>query len=334
MKRVTIQDVADTAGVSKSTVSQFLNKRYDYMGSKTKEKIEAAIEELGYHPNIVARSLKQKSTTTIGVIIANILHEFSTHIIRAIEDECNELGFHIIVCNADDDLEKEKKYMNMLMAKQVDGIIALPTGGNIKIYEEMNQSNFPIVFLDRYVPQLPIHSILLNNEKASLLAVEEFVKHGYRQIGFIIPSPVEGVTPRIERLNGLKRALELNGLDLRHELIRIVKVEEVQLELEKMLALKNPPDAILALNDRVLIEILKYTKKKALKIPEDIALIGIDDVSFASFYYPSITTVAQPTFEMGKAAAKLLLEKIMLKENPPRKIVQRFEPKLIARDSC
>src|SRR5690625_1459685 len=129
MKAITIADVAKHAGVSKSTVSQYLNKRYNYMGEKTKLRIEQAVAELGYSPNIVARSLKQKSTTTIGVIVANILHVFSTQVIRAIEDFCNDMNFHVIVCNADDDPVKEKRYIDMILAMQVDGFFFLCIGG-------------------------------------------------------------------------------------------------------------------------------------------------------------------------------------------------------------
>src|SRR5699024_6039835 len=113
--------------------------------------------------------LKQKSTTTIGVIIANILHEFSTQVIRAIEDVCNEMDFHIIVCNADDNPEKERKYIEMLWAKQADGIIIFPTGGNIDLYKQMKSDDYPVVFLDRHVPDLEITSILLNNKSAATL---------------------------------------------------------------------------------------------------------------------------------------------------------------------
>src|SRR5690554_6439026 len=130
MKRITIADVAKHAGVSKSTVSQFLNKRYDYMGEDTKKRIEDSIKQLHYRPNILARSLKQKSTTTIGIIVANILHNFSTQVMRAIEDVCHKYDFHVIVCNADDNPDKEKNYIEMLQAKQVDGIILFPTGDN------------------------------------------------------------------------------------------------------------------------------------------------------------------------------------------------------------
>ncbi|MBG9448048.1 LacI family transcriptional regulator [Cytobacillus firmus] len=333
MKTVTMADVAQHAKVSKSTVSQYLNKRFDYMGEDTKKRIEAAINELGYRPNIVARSLKQKSTTTIGVIVANILHSFSTQVIRAIEDMCHDSDFHTIVCNADDDPIKEKKYIEMLRAKQVDGIILLPTGDNADLYNEMLKEKYPIVFVDRTVPDVPIPSMLLDNEKAAGLGVQHFIDNGYRKIG-IITNVIRNVTPRMERLNGYKKTLELNGFPLRKEYIKSLEVSKIKEGLKEMLELEDPPKAILAGNDLTLIEILKYVKENNLKVPEDLAIIGIDDVSFASFYEPGLTIVAQPAFEIGKKAAELLLNQIQKKTAAEEKLVYRFEPKLIIRESC
>lgn len=334
MKAITITDVAKYAEVSKSTVSQYLNKRYEYMGEKTKKRIELAIEELGYSPNIVARSLKQKSTTTIGVIVANILHVFSTQVIRAIEDFCNELNFHVIVCNADDDPVKEKRYIEMLRAKQVDGIIAFPTGDNIALYERLIKDNYPIVLMDRLLPEISISTVLLDNERASKIAIDEFVKKGYNQIGMLSQPLEKGITPRMERVDGYKNALKFHQIPYQPDYLASAEIPEIQAGLGEMLALPNPPNAILALNDRVLFEILKYTKKNQIKIPEDLALIGIDDVSFASFYSPALTTIAQPAFEMGKKAAELLLNRIRNKSSDIDLEIHRFEPKLILRESC
>jgi len=333
LKRVTILDVANHAGVSKSTVSQYLNKRYDYMAVETKNKIEKAIEELQYQPNIVARSLKMKRTKTIGVIVANILHEFSTQIIRAIEDVCHELDFHIIVCNADENPIKEEKYINMLHAKQVDGIIIFPTGGNVELYERLQNGNFPIIFMDRFVSDINIVSILLDNEKASTMAVEEFISNGYNRIGIITTSAIKNVTPRLERVSGYEKAMQENNLSLMHSYIRSVEIENIQSEFEKILSLPEPPQAILAGNDLALIEILKFVNKNQLSIPEDIAVIGIDDVSFADLYNPPLTTIKQPTFEMGKKAGELLLEKINRGDNTTIKSIYRYKPELIRRSS-
>ncbi|MCG3419500.1 LacI family DNA-binding transcriptional regulator [Oceanobacillus jordanicus] len=334
MKTITMADVAQHAGVSKSTVSQYVNQRYDYMGEKTKERVEKAIAELGYSPNIIARSLKQKSTTTIGVIVANILHVFSTQVIRAIEDFCNEANFHIIVCNADDDPIKEKKYMDMLRAKQVDGIIVFPTGGNLALYQQLVRDNYPIVFVDRMVPEVEVNTVLLDNEKAVRMGVNLLVEKGYQRIGMVTPPLEESVTPRLERVSGFKQALKANNQNFDPNLLVSEEIENIRIKLDELLQQPQRPDAILAVNDRVLFEILHYIKEKKLSIPDDLGVIGIDDVTFASFYSPTLTTIAQPAFEMGKKAAELLLNRIQNKTQEIETKIYRFKPLLMQRDSC
>jgi LacI family transcriptional regulator, kdg operon repressor len=332
MKKVTIGDVAKRANVSKSTVSQYLNKNYHYMGEATKLEIAKAIKELGYQPNIIARSLKQKATSTIGLIAANILHAFSTQVIRAVEDVCQEHDFNLIICNADDDPDKEKKHIEMLLAKQVDGLIIFPTGENLDLYQKMVDANYPIVFVDRMIEDVAIPTVLLDNEKASELAVHHFLDRGYERIGIITTSIIKHVTPRIERINGYKKTLEKNNIPINPDYIKSLELANMEEGIGEMLSANKPPQAILAGNDLSLIEILKYIKKHQLQIPKDVAIIGIDDVSFATFYYPAITTIAQPTFEIGNKAANLLLSKIKKQDNE-NLLVYRYEPKLIIRQS-
>ncbi len=333
MKPITMADVAKHAKVSKSTVSQYLNKRYDYMSEETKIRIEESIRELDYRPNILARSLKQKTTTTIGVIVANILHTFSSQVIRAIEDICNDAEFHLIVCNADDDPVKEKKYIEMLRAKQVDGVIILPTGNNEDIYMDMWSSGYPVIFVDRTVADIPITSVMLDNEKASRLAVQHFIDKGYRDIA-IITNVIRNVTPRIERIAGYKKTLKENSIEVKDDYIKTLEINNIQKGIKELLELKNPPKALLAGNDLTLIEILKYVKKENMKIPSDIAVIGIDDVSFATFYEPPLTIIEQPAFEIGKKAAELIMDKIQNQKSDVENKVYRFEPKLVERESC
>lgn len=334
MKAITMADVAKYARVSKSTVSQFLNERFDYMGKETKIRIEKAIAELGYSPNIVARSLKQKSTMTIGVIVANILHVFSTQVIRAIEDYCNESNFHIIVCNADDDPTKEKRYIDMLRAKQVDGIIAFPTGGNGELYNKLIKDNYPVVFMDRILTDVDIPTVMLDNNKASLLAVSQLVKNGHQKIGMVSPSLTPCITPRIERIEGYKQALRKHDIPFNPDYLVSDEIANLEKKVYQMLTQDDPPKAIVAMNDRVLFEILTYAKKQQLNIPKDLALIGIDDVSYASIYSPTLTTIAQPAFQMGEKAAELLLGRIRDKNTEDSLKVYRFEPTLIKRESC
>lgn len=334
MKRITIADVAQHANVSKSTVSQYLNKRYDYMAEATKQRIEVSIKELGYLPNIVARSLKQKSTSTIGVIVANILHNFSTQVIRAIEDLCHSSDFHLIVCNADDNPVKEKRYIEMLRAKQVDGLIIFPTGDNVDLYNEMVAEHYPIVFVDRIVPNVSVPTVILDNELAAGLATQHLIDRGYDRIG-IITNVIRSVTARMERINGYKKTIEHNGLSINENYIRSLEVNRVQEGIAEMLALDEPVQAVLAGNDLTLMEILKYVKKHDLTIPSDLAIIGIDDVSFASFYEPALTLIEQPAVDIGVKAAELLLRKIQkLDSEDEEQEIYRFEPNLIVRKSC
>lgn len=326
MKAITIDDVATFANVSKSTVSQYLNGRYEYMSDKTKIRIREAIEELGYQPNIIARSLKQKSTKTIGVIVANILHSFSTQVIRAIEDVFHTYDFHMIVCNADDKPEKEKKYIDMLRAKQVDGLIIFPTGGNMELYQKLIQGNFPLIFLDRFVKDLPIPSVMLDNFEASRLAVQYLHEQDCERIGIITASTIQNVSPRMERIQGFNQAMEQLGKPICPDYIHSVETHMVQNVVEKMIHLKQPPDGLIAGNDLTLLAILHTLKEKSVEMK----LVGIDDVPFANLMNPPLTTIAQPTFDMGKAAAELLLKKINHEQEECTPI-KRFPPTLLVR---
>lgn len=334
MKNVTMAEVAKHANISKSTVSQYLNKRYEYMSESTKKRIEEAIEELNYHPNSVARSLKQKTTYTIGIIVANILHSFSTHIIRTLETEFNKQGFHTIICNADDDPEKERNYIEMLLAKQIDGLIVFPTGENLDLYEQMKKRNFPIVFMDRKLDGYEIDTVMLDNYRAAELAVDKFVSLDYTNISIVTTSVIRNISPRVERIDGYKQALEKHGLPVQKQYIKTADAAFLQETLHALFQLESPPQAIVAGNDIVLIEVLKYIKEHDMSIPHDIAVISIDEVTFASFYTPPITVVEQPKIEMANRAAELLLKQIKGEKEIGKPAVERMAPTLIDRNSC
>ena len=172
MKRITIKDVAERSGVSVSTVSQYLNGRYNYMGEDTRNRIKEAVVELGYRPNFMARNLKNRSTKTIGVIVSNILHHFAVYMTRKIEDYCDHDGYNLIICNADDDSEKEEKYINNLIEKQVDGLIIMPTTGNDDLYKKLAGQKFPVVFIDRFMEDVDVPSFKLDNHHAVTLAYD------------------------------------------------------------------------------------------------------------------------------------------------------------------
>ena len=331
LQKVTMADVAKLANVSKSTVSQYLNKRYEYMSEETRRRIAEAIEQLQYRPNVIARSLKQKSTATIGVIVFNILHMLTTQVLRAIEDMCQQHDFHVIVCNTEDDPEKEKKYIDMLWAKQVDGFIIFPTGKNVDLYKRMIEARLPVVFVDRTVEGIDVDAVLLDNERAVQLGVHYFIEQGYKHIGLVAPPFAPHVIPRTERINAFRHALREANLPIEEEWIITEQVKHISERLDALLQRNKLPEAIFAINDLTLMEVLTFVKRRQLTIPHDIALISIDDVPFASIYTPSLTTIAQPAFEMGEKATERLFMQMDGDISPQ---MFRLAPKLIERDSA
>lgn len=333
MKKITMQDVALKAGVSKSTVSQYINSRFEFMSVATKLRVEEAIKELGYIPNHIAKSLKQKKTGTIGVIVANILHTFSTEIIRAIEDECEKNGFHLFVCNADDQPAKERLYIDMLVAKQVDGLIIFPTNGNNDYYKQLKTAEFPIVFVDRVINEPIFPTLLLDNESASQIAVDLLVKKGRSKIGLVSTSIEQNVTPRVERIKGYKKTLASHSLSIKEEWIVATKRQEIGSRLQELWDSGNRPEAFFATNDLALIELLKFIKSNNLAIPEDIGVIAIDDSPFLEIATTPISVIKQPTFEIGQNAAETLLQLIVSKDFKNQYEEQRYQPILVERES-
>lgn len=312
MEKVTMADVAKAAGVSKSTVSQYLNKRFEYMGEKTKLKIEEAIEELGYQPNFIARSLKQKRTSMVGIIVANITHYFSTEISRAIEDFCHKHDLHAIVCNADDDPEKEKKYIEMLRAKQVDGLIIFPTGKNNDLYKRMVKQGYPVVFVDRKVENLDVFSIITDNTDSSYKAVQHLIEKGHQNIAFVVQPLM--VSTRIDRLAGYKQAITDANIEVNPDFIIEASIPELKSKIEQLFSLDVKPTAIFAANDRVLLAVLEFLKEKGIRLGKELELIVFDNIPFAHLLEAPISFIVQPAKDMGKKAAELLFEQIN-KEN-------------------
>lgn len=331
-KAVTIEDVAKEAGVSKSTVSQFLNKRYEYMSDKTRKNIEKVIKDLNFHPNHFASNLKKRKTTMVGIIVANILHVFSTELIRIIEKELEKQGIQVIICNADDDPEKEIAYLNLLSSRNVDGLILFPTGANYSEYIQLIKEDIPVVFIDRKIEGIQADTVLLDNEAASFLAVSTLLKYNKDRIA-MITEPVNNLSPRIERIEGYKKALSFHNCHFYEELLCSNNLSLLKEDLKKIFESSNKPNGIIAGNDLVLKEVLSFLKENNISIPEEVSIIAIDDVSYADIYHPSLTTIAQPTREMGLKAAKILLENI--KGDSQRvPIIYRFSPELKLRESC
>ncbi|WP_430535156.1 LacI family DNA-binding transcriptional regulator [Listeria rocourtiae] len=331
-KSITIGDVAKKAGVSKSTVSQYLNKRYEYMSQNTREKIEQIIHELNFHPNESARNLKNRKTTIVGIVVANIRHAFSTEMIRIIENKLEEQNIYVIICNADDNPKKEEYHIRALLSRKVDSLIIFPTETNASIYQQVVEEEIPVVFIDRIVDGLLVDTILLDNQTAASLAVSALVANGHRKIAMLTLPTASAISPRIERIEGYKMALETYNIPFNADFIYSDELHALQAGLAKMFQSADKPNALIAGNDLVLREILHFLKVQQLTIPSDVAVIGIDDVSYADIYQPSLTTIAQPTEKMGLKVAEIILTRLQnkVKKEPN---VYRFVPELKQRES-
>lgn len=329
MKKITIKEVAKKADVSVSTVSQYLNKRYHYMSDATKKRIDAAIKELDYEPNFLARNLKSKSTKTIGIIVANILHHFSTSITRSIEDYCDSNGYHLIICNADDNSEKEKKYIQNLISKQVDGLIIFPTFGNEQLYQQLLERNYPIVFIDRYIKDLNVPTFKLDNTAAIQKSYNYLMKFNLERIYYISTSLEKSITPRIERMETFKSIQEKTSGLIEHIVIS-EDVSNLKEAISKQVDLSVDRNGVILANDFALAEFLGFTAAQKIPVHEKFKLVSIDDIQLAQVYQPPISTIKQPVETISENALSCLLEQIK-NEKHTYGLINEYEPLLIER---
>lgn len=321
MKRITIKDVAERSGVSVSTVSQYLNGRYNYMGEDTRNRIKEAVTELGYRPNFMARNLKNRSTKTVGIIVSNILHHFAVSLTRKIEDYCDENNYNLIICNADDDPDKEEKYINSLMEKQVDGIIIMPTTANDALYKSLANQNFPVVFVDRFMEQVDIPSFKLDNHHAVEMAFNYLQNKEPEKYYYIGTSDAMNITPRVERLAQFEKVAPGQQIITGENDALYARIEA---EFEK-----GDSAGIILANDFALMAFLEFANKVNLNL-ENNHLITIDDVPLADVYRPRISTIAQPVEEIAENAYMTLMK--MIEGGPgPEKLINSYTGKIIER---
>ncbi len=325
----TIKDVAQLAGVSYTTVSRALNDKRG-VNRKTKLKVLEAAAKLKYRPNALARGLVNKRSDSIGLVIPDITNPFFPKVARGIEDGANEAGYSTIFCNTNWEHSKEKRYIDLLVEKRVDGIILAPISPAVTFFPKSLRSRVPIVYVDK-VPQDSIGSfVMIDNVRGGYLATKHLIDSGYRDIGFI-GAPNDSSTID-ERLKGYRIALEEHGVKLNEGHIRFgdYRRETGFNIIRKMIREKSYPRAIFAENDLLALGALQGAKEEGLSVPEDLAIVGFDDIPMASFPEVSLTTVCQPKYRMGRLAVEILLEAIEGGEEfAPRRVV--LEPELIIR---
>jgi len=328
----TIKDIALKANVSTATVSAVINSSA-YVSPALKDRVTRALSEVDYHPDEVARSLKKKRTKTLGVIISDITNPFFTAVVRGVEDAANSVGYAVMLCNTDESAEKEAVYIRILKTRRIDGVILATASVGESYSEKFERYGIPVVFVNRVPSEPCIDAVVLNNFSGSFEAVSYLCELGHTRIGVITGLSNKSTT--IERLKGYKEALLARGLTVEEELIRKSDSRtnggyENALELLK---LENRPSAIFVTNNLMTVGAMKAVIESGLGCPSDISIVGFDDFDWANVFSPRLTTVSQPTYEMGKLSVELLVEKIEGKTTEePRKIT--LEPKLIIRESC
>ena len=332
-KNYTIVNIANLSGFSKSTVSKVIRNK-PYVKKSTKEKIQNIINEIGYHPDEVARSLvSKKNMNFIGLIVSDINNSFFSEIALGVESEAKKRGYNVILCNTNYLKEEESKYIDILIRNRATGLLlATPTLDDNNI-EELLAKNFPFVLITRKVRGVDSNIVSVNHYKAAKMAVNYLIKRGHREIAhFTVKENTIGV---VNRLKGYKAALKENDIKFNKGFIfknKISKIEGGYKLAQKMLASADRPTAVFASDDLLAIGALDYFLEKGYKIPNDLSIMGYDNIKITSLKSINLTTVHQPKFEIGVKSVEILFEQI---NNPKdfKPIKYYFEAEIVERGS-
>lgn len=325
----TIKDVATLAQVSVATVSRVINKE-ENVKLETKEKVIKAIKILDYSPNLLGRNLRRSRTKQILVLLPTISNPFYSGVIKGIKSKAQEEGYNIMISITDSEKEIEKNTMKLLTTRLVDGVILfasrLSTTAITKIAKE-----YPVVQCSEYVEGSHTSRVSIDNLRAAYEAVTYLISLGHTRIAMIGNN--EGYTSAVLREQGYKKALEDHLINLNPEFMRYTTYSYVggQEACRTLLSLEHSPTAIFTIADSIAVGAVKEIKERGLKVGKDIDVIGFDDTTITKIYHPTITTIAQPRFEMGREAMKLILQKIEDIESPSECIT--LEHRLMIRES-
>lgn len=328
-RKVTIKDVALRAGFSISTVSHVINETR-FVEEQTRRKILQAVEELGYKPNILARSLKGKGSKTIGVIISDIRQGFFAEVIKAIESRANDRGFNVMLCDSEDDAEKEELYLDILLRKGVDGVIFAPVDTN-QLFEDLWLSELPCVQVDRKLRVGEADFVGVDNAGSAEKATRRLLENGYRLPGFL--GYRREVYTMAERHEGYRRAAEGSGSEDISLLIDDYKDADIETLIRRWLEHHPEIDSLLCGNDDICYAALSGIEAVGRSVPSEIGVISFDEVRWYSMLGCPITSIRQPTGEIGATAADLLVDRIQGKRGEaPGEFL--FDTELIVRRSC
>jgi LacI family transcriptional regulator len=321
--QVTIKDIARELGISPSTVSRALKDHPD-ISVQTKKEVNELAEKLNYQPNIVALSLRQKKTNTIGVIIPEFVHFFFSTVISGIEAVAYEAGYSVIITQSNESFEKEKRDIKALFNSRVDGMLLSISKEttNYDHIEAILSKGVPIVFYDRMYVNPETSKVIVDDYIGAKEAVNHLIEQGCKRIAHLEATP--GMSISEDRKRGYFDALKENNIAIKDSLIiqcPNASLEEGEKETKKLLAMPEMPDAIFANNDMLAMGAMKAIKQKGLRIPQDIAIMGFSNWFFSQLMDPPLSSVDQPGFEMGQEAARLLIRQIEMKDK------EQFDPK-------
>ena len=336
--QVTIKDIARELGISPSTVSRALKDHPD-ISPDTKKAVNELAEKLNYQPNIVALSLRQSKTNTIGVIIPEIVHFFFSTVISGIEDVAYSAGYNVILAQSNESQTREISDIKALFNSRVDGMLMSVSREttNFDHIESMLAKGVPIVFFDRVYDTAQASKIIVDDFTGAKEATLHLIDQGCKRIAHIEGPPNLEISK--QRLEGYKEALKEHNMPFNKELVAICPsgtMEEGKKATEILLSLKNPPDAIFATNDPAAMGAMQAIKANGLKMPDDVALVGFSNWFFSSLMDPPLSSVDQPGFEMGQEAAKLLIRQIEKEEKDDEDIIPEtkiLKTRLIIRES-
>jgi LacI family transcriptional regulator len=332
-RMVSIREVAERAGVSLGTVSNVLN-RPEMVAEATRQRVQEVIKELGFVRNASAHYLRAGRSRYLGLVVLDVTNPFFTEVARGVEDAANEAGYVVILCNSDSSPEKEGRYLRVLAEQRPAGVIITPVHNEVSYLQRLRQQEIAVVLLDRPSQTRDLCSVAVDDVLGGTLATHHLLELGHRRIGFV-SGPLT-IRQCAERWQGMRRAIKAAGLAPEKVMVEIPAVAQNvsagEQCVEAILQQEPRPTAIFCANDLLALGLMRGLLRRGIRIPDEIALIGYDDVEFAGALSPALSSIRQPKYELGRSAAELLLEEIgAAAGHQHRQIV--YQPELIVRAS-
>lgn len=324
----TIKDVAARAGISYTTVSHVVNGTRP-VSEQVRRKVEAAIAELGYVPSGVARSLRARATGTLGLLVPNASNPYFAELARGIEDHAERNGYSVILCNSDDDIDKQLRYLRVLLERRIDGLIVATVASDAAFAQALANLQVPLVLVDRSLEGVNADQLRVDHEQGAYLATRHLLELGHRRI-VCIGGPASTQVAQL-RAAGYQRALDEAGVAAQAVVDCPFTSPAGHAAAQMLLAAEPRPTAIFAGNDMIALGVLRAAAERGLQVPQQLSVVGFDDIEVSRYLHPALTTVGQCIGALGEQVAARLLERI---RTPDLAVTQRLiEPILLLRES-